>query len=83
MAKSRESSDIAEPAAPSAVVLAAWLLLRAAPPLWHRWWLVAGITTMHLISLGQPIPQLLCGAGWLVILGAPSASRMGLTDRRQ
>lgn len=62
------------------LVLAAWLLLRAAPPLWHRAWLVAGIATMQLVSLGQPIPQLLWDAGWLVILGAPGATRMGLTE---
>jgi Glycosyltransferase family 87 len=52
----------------SSLVLAAWLLLRTAPPRWHRAWLVAGIATMQLISLGQPIPQLLWDAGWLVIL---------------
>jgi hypothetical protein len=65
------------------LVLAAWLLLRTAPPVWHRAWLVAGIATMQLISLGQPIPQLLWDAGWLVILGAQSATGMGPTDRRQ
>jgi hypothetical protein len=54
------------------LVLAAWLLLRTAPPVWHRAWLVAGIATMQLISLGQPIPQLLWDAGWLVILGVNS-----------
>jgi hypothetical protein len=54
------------------LVLAAWLLLRTAPPLWHRWWLVAGIATMQLISLGQPIPQLLWDAGWLAILAVSS-----------
>jgi hypothetical protein len=64
----------------ASLVLAAWLLLRTAPPVWHRAWLVAGIVTMQLITLGQPIPQLLWDAAWLVILGAPGATRKGLTE---
>jgi Glycosyltransferase family 87 len=51
------------------LVLAAWLVLRSAPPLWHRLWLLAGVATMMTIELGQPIPQLIWDAGWLVILG--------------
>ena len=56
----------------ASLVLAAWLLLRTAPPVWHRVWLLAGIATMQLITLGQPIPQLLWDAGWLVILAVSS-----------
>jgi hypothetical protein len=52
----------------SSLVLAAWLTLRTAPPLWHRLWLLAGVITMQMITLGQPIPQLLWDAGWLLIL---------------
>jgi hypothetical protein len=50
------------------LVLAAWLTLRTAPPLWHRLWLVTGILTMQLITLGQPVPQLVWDAVWLLIL---------------
>ena len=51
------------------LILAAWLVLRTAPPLWHRLWLLAGTATLQTISLGQPTPQLIWDAGWLVILG--------------
>ena len=50
------------------LILAAWLVLRTAPPLWHRLWLLAGAATLQTIALGQPLPQLLWDAGWLVIL---------------
>jgi hypothetical protein len=50
------------------LVLAAWLALRTAPPIWQRLWLLAGVLTMQLITLGQPIPQLIWDAGWLLIL---------------
>ena len=51
------------------LILAAWLILRTGPPLWHRLWLLAGAATMQAISLGNPLPQLLWDFGWLVILG--------------
>jgi Glycosyltransferase family 87 len=50
------------------LVLAAWLVLRTAPPLWHRLWLLAGVITMQALALGFPVPQLLWDAGWLGIL---------------
>jgi len=50
------------------LILAAWLVLRSAPPLWHRLWLLAGVATLLAIDLGQPIPQLAWDLGWLVIL---------------
>jgi hypothetical protein len=53
----------------SNLVLAAWLVLRGSPPMWQRFWLVAGIITMQLLSLGQPVPQLIWDVGWLAILG--------------
>ena len=53
----------------AALILAAWLILRSGPPLWHRLWLLAGVATMQAISLGNPLPQLLWDFGWLVILG--------------
>ncbi len=63
------------------LILAAWLILRNAPPLWHRFWLLAGVATLQALDLGQPIPQLIWDFGWLVILaagtraGAPAAVR--------
>jgi hypothetical protein len=53
----------------SNLVLAAWLVLRGSPPVWHRTWLAAGIVTMQLLSLGQPVPQLIWDVGWLAMLG--------------
>jgi len=58
------------------LVLAAWLVLRTSPPVWHRVWLLSGILTMQLITLGQPIPQLLWDVVWLVILAAGPVSRL-------
>ena len=52
----------------SILVLAAWLALRASPPVWHRLWLLSGVATMQLVTLGQPIPQLAWDAAWLAIL---------------
>ena len=52
----------------TALVLAAWLVLRTAPPLWHRLWLLAGVITMQAMALGLPAPQLVWDAGWLGIL---------------
>ena len=49
-------------------VLAAWLVLRAAPPLWHRLWLLVGVVTMQALALGLPAPRLIWDAGWLAIL---------------
>jgi len=53
----------------AALILAAWLVLRTDPPLWHRFWLLVGLAAMQAISLGNPLPQLLWDLGWLVILG--------------
>lgn len=50
------------------LILAAWLILRTAPPLWHRLWLLAGVGTLQALDLGQPIPQLVWDLGLLVIL---------------
>jgi hypothetical protein len=57
------------------LILAAWLILRTGPPLWHRIWLLAGVATMQAISLGNPLPQLLWDFGWLVILGLGAFNR--------
>jgi hypothetical protein len=57
------------------LILAAWLVLRNAPPLWHRLWLLAGVGTLMALELGQPIPQLAWDLGWLVILGAGAYGR--------
>jgi hypothetical protein len=53
----------------AALILAAWLVLRSGPPLWHRLWLLSGVAPMQAISLGNPLPQLIWDFGWLVILG--------------
>ena len=58
------------------LVLAAWLVLRNSPPLWHRIWLAAGILTMQLLSLGVAVPQLLWDVVWLAML-ALGAARAG------
>jgi len=61
----------------STLVLAAWLVLRTSPPLWHRLWLLVGILTMLLLDYtGDPnhingpwqAPQLIWDAAWLGIL---------------
>jgi glycosyl transferase family 87 len=65
----------------STLVLAAWLVLRTAPPLWHRFYLLAGIVPMQLMIFGQDssqgawdvlwhAPILIWEAGWLAILAA-------------
>jgi hypothetical protein len=41
------------------LVLAAWLFLRGAPPLWQRLWLIPGALTMELLGLGTAL-----GPGW-------------------
>jgi hypothetical protein len=64
-----------------ALVLAAWLVLRTGLPLWHRFWLLAGVATMQTISLGDPLPQLVWDFGWLVILGVGAAVRSEVEPR--
>lgn len=56
-----------------ALILAAWLVLRSAPPLWHRLYLLAGVATLIALDLGQPVPQLIWDLGWLVVLYRRSA----------
>ena len=56
------------------LVLAGWLVLRRPAPLWHRLWLVPGLVTMQVLSLGQPIPQLVWDVGWLAILALNGAA---------
>lgn len=52
-----------------ALLLAAWLILRTGPPLWHRLWLLTVVFPLQAISVGQPLPQLIWDFCWLVILG--------------
>ena len=65
----------------SILVLAAWLVLRTAPPLWHRLWLLSGVIPMQLMTFGpnnlQPVwdfavhaAQPVWDAAWLGILVA-------------
>jgi Glycosyltransferase family 87 len=53
----------------SNLLLAAWLVLRGATSLAHKVWLGVGIVTMQVLTMGQPAPQLVWDAVWLVILG--------------
>lgn len=50
------------------LVLAAWLVLRRSPPMWHRAWLLVGIATAQLTSLGFALPQLAWDIVWLAML---------------
>lgn len=71
----------------SSLVLAGWLILRSAPPVWHRLWLLAGILPMQLMDYwwnaqGQTFwdgathaPQLIYDAAWLGILLVTSYDR--------
>ncbi len=61
----------------STLILAAWLLLRTTPPLWHRLWLLVGVLPMQALPLGLPALQLIWDACWLVILGVSSFSGSG------
>jgi hypothetical protein len=45
--------------------------------LWHRLWLLAGAFTLQAIALGEPLPQLMWDAGWLVILAAGGVAATG------
>jgi Glycosyltransferase family 87 len=65
----------------STLVLAAWFVLRSAPPLWHRLWLLTGVIPMQLMTFGPnnlpPIwdfavhaAQPVWDAAWLGILVA-------------
>jgi hypothetical protein len=66
----------------SSLVLAAWLVLRTSPPMWHRMWLVVGVVPMQLMTYGAAAPalvlvapQLIWDAGWLAILAADGLAR--------
>src|SRR5439155_2430170 len=62
------------------LVLAAWLVLRTSPPLWHRAWLAAGIVTMQLLSVGVAVPQLVWDVAWLAMLAAGAVGRARVPD---
>ncbi|HSS61039.1 MAG TPA: glycosyltransferase family 87 protein [Candidatus Limnocylindrales bacterium] len=64
------------------LVLAAWLVLRGSPPLWHRLWLLVGIATLQLTSLGLALPQLGWNLVWLAILLAGSRSNEPRDERQ-
>ena len=66
----------------SELVLAAWLVLRTSPPLWHRLFLLIGVATMQLASIGDPVPQLLWNAAWLAILYQGASRAAPEPDRR-
>lgn len=80
----------------SSLVLAAWLVLRTAPPLWHRFYLLAAIVPMQLMIYGPTTtedawnllwhaPILIWDAGWLAVLlagafAAPQAEPAALAS---
>ena len=55
------------------LVLAAWLVLRSAPSLLQRLWLLAGIAAAQFLAIGLPIPMLLWEPVWIVLLGLQPA----------
>jgi hypothetical protein len=71
----------------SSLVLAGWLVLRSAPPMWHRLWLLAGILPMQLTDYwwnaqgltfwdgATHAPLLIYDAAWLGILLVTSYDR--------
>ena len=61
------------------LLLAAWLVLRTSPPMWHRLFLLAGIVPMQLLLTNFFAgPQLVWDAGWLAILAFTSfQNRLG------
>ena len=61
----------------AALILAAWLVLRTGPPMWHRLWLLIGVAPMQVISLGNPLPQLAWDFGWLIILALAAFNPAG------
>ena len=54
----------------SCLVLAAWLVLRTSPPLWHRLWMLPGVVAMQAMIYLVVVPQLIWDASWLAILVA-------------
>jgi hypothetical protein len=52
------------------LVLAAWIVLRSAPSLPQRIWLLVGVAAAQLIAIGLAVPMLLWEPVWIVILGA-------------
>jgi hypothetical protein len=50
-------------------VLAAWIVLRAAPTVRQRVWLLAGIAAAQFLAVGLPIPILLWQPVWIALLG--------------
>ncbi len=69
----------------SSLVLAAWLVLRTSPPMWHRLWLVAGVVPMQLMTyeaaapgLVLVAPQLIWDATLLAILAAGGVAGRGV-----
>ncbi len=52
------------------LVLAAWIVLRSAPSLPQRIWLLVGVAVAQLIAIGLAGPMLLWEPVWIVLLGA-------------
>jgi len=63
----------------SMLVLAAWLLLRTSPPMWHRLWLLVGFVTMQVVTTEVVAPQLIWDACWLGLLAISSFSGSGVS----
>jgi hypothetical protein len=76
----------------TSLILAAWLVLRTSPPLWHRLFLLAGFIPMQLLTYGPRAdqlvwdvaahaPQLVWDAGWLAILIAGGFAAKRVVDQ--
>ncbi|MHB8613287.1 MAG: glycosyltransferase family 87 protein [Candidatus Dormibacteraceae bacterium] len=50
------------------LVLAAWIVLRAAPSVTQRAWLLAGIAAAQFLAIGSPIPILVWQPVWIALL---------------
>ena len=62
----------------SVLIVAAWLVLRTSPALWHRLWLLVGILPMQLLLTGFLAgPQLIWDGVWLAILAVTSFQPAG------
>jgi hypothetical protein len=70
------------PADYGTLVLAAWLVLRTSPPLWHRLWLLVGVVPMQVMTLGPVAPQLAWNAAWLGILAVSSYRGFGMVRKK-
>jgi glycosyl transferase family 87 len=66
----------------SNLLLAGWLVLRGTTSLAHKTWLGVGFVTMQVLTMGNPVPQLLWNVVWLAILGSGQTLPVSLSIPR-